>query len=252
MRICLKKQNNKLFFLSFIFLMFSIASTAGFTQERFLLNNKERFAFKKASQSLENGKKYFEKKKHEEALKYFNKCINQIPYYAEAYYYKSRIDYRSGNYTRALNLIEQAKKNYKKFSEVLTATQMHQINHMRNRREEDPVLKRATSYINPDIYEDMIPSVTVNIPANYYYIHGNIYFKTKKYNEAYLQFLKTREINPRHGRALNNLATIHFMSKDYKGAHKFIREAQSMNLKTNKKLREDIWRALGLIGNQKN
>lgn len=211
-------------------LIFFFAAIIIFPQNRFLLNPKERNAFKKANQYFISGRNFFKKQNYKRASQYFNMCIVQVPYYADAYYFLSRIEYLSGNYTDALKYIEKAKEDFGEFSQIITNTQLEQMKHA---REVGGSLQ----------FQNMIPDI-IKIPAHYYFVHGNIFLKTEKFNEAYIQFLKTREINPGHGGSLNNLATIHFMAKEYEEAYKFIREAQKMNVKTNRKLWKEIREAL--------
>ncbi len=243
----------------------SILSTICFSQEVFLKNRKERFDFMLSFQLLEKGKSCFEQEKYKKAFGYFEKCIKQLPFNADAYFYSSRIQYKLMKYTEALNLIEKAKNDFKKFATLKSESQDEYYDRLRERKQQlefhliDLKAKQAdslqTMYKTPlesqidamagklsqvqELLRNRKPKV-LKTPANYYYVHGNIYRKLKKYNESYGQFIKAVETDPEHGEALNNLANLNYMAKKYKEALYFINMAESKKLKINKKLKEAI------------
>lgn len=245
----------------------SIFATTILSQERYLMNSKERFAFKKATQFFANGKSLFDKKEYEKSLKYFSKCIKQLPIHADAYFYTSQIQYISEKYPEALKSIENAKDYFKKFADIKTNTQLEYFDQLRDEKQKietdliDLKAKLAntkpTSTSNKTALESAIDAASNNLsliqerlksqipevmktPANYYYVHGNILIKQKKYDESYVQFIKAVETDPGHGEALNNLATLNFMAKRFKEALYFINQAEIKKLKINKKLKEAI------------
>ncbi len=264
----MKQKFSSIFAILFII---SILSTISFSQERYLMNTKERFEFKKATQFFANGKSLFDKKKYEKSLEYFSKCIKQLPIHADAYFYTSQIQYISEKYPEALKSIENAEDYFKKFAAIKTNTQLEYFDQLREEKqkiESDLIdLKaklantRSTSTSNKTALENAIEFASNNLsliqerlknqipevmktPANYYFVHGNIYRKLKKYTESYEQYLKAVEIDPGHGEALNNLATLSFMAKKFKEALYFINQAEIKKLKINKKLKEAIENSL--------
>ena len=83
------------------------------------------------------------------------------------------------------------------------------------------------------------------LPADYFYIHGNIYFKMKKFQEAHDQYQETIGINPKHGRAYNNLAALYFQVKQYRKALEYISQAEANGATVNPDLRSAVLKALG-------
>lgn len=262
-------MKQKLSSLFAIFLTISILGTTCFSQEVFLKNRKERFDFMLSFQLFEKGRSCFGQENYKKALDYFEKCIKQLPFHADAYFYSSRIQYKLMKYPKALNLIEKAKSDFKKFATLKSESQDEYYDRLRERKQQleshlvDLKAKKAdslqTTYKTP--LESTIDTMTNNLsqvqdllrnrkpkvlktPANYYYINGNIYLKLKKYSEAYDQFLKAIKTDPEHGEAYNNLATISFMAKKYKEALYFLNMAESKKLKINKKLKETIMNSL--------
>jgi glyoxylase-like metal-dependent hydrolase (beta-lactamase superfamily II) len=89
---------------------------------------------------------------------------------------------------------------------------------------------------------------TSAIPANYYYHHGNIFFRLKDYENARQQYLAAIQINPRHGEAYNNLANLYYMSGRYDDALDCLNQSISSGAKVNEKLSAAIFAALGTPG----
>ena len=89
------------------------------------------------------------------------------------------------------------------------------------------------------------PIATVSeMPADYYYVHGNILFKLKKYNESFKQYMETVRANPNHGNAYNNLANLNFMAKRYEKASYYFEKAESCGAKVNPKFKKAILKAM--------
>ncbi|MEN8153971.1 MAG: tetratricopeptide repeat protein [Acidobacteriota bacterium] len=266
-----KFSKSKISMMSTFLLAMFIFCMTGFSQERFLMNSKERFAFKKATQYFTEGKILFDKENYKKSLKFFNKCLKQFPSHSDALFYKSQIQYKSGEFPEALGSIESAKKNFEKFAAIKTNTQLEYFANLRERKsklESDLIdlksrlantnttssniksplestidsLTNDLSLINERL-KNQVPEV-MKTPANYFYVHGNINIKFKKFSEAYDQFIKAVEADPEHGEALNNLATISYMAKKYKEALQFINMAESKKLKINEKLKEAIVNSL--------
>jgi len=87
------------------------------------------------------------------------------------------------------------------------------------------------------------PSST--IPANYFYIHGNILFRLKDYANARKQYLTAIQIDPKHGESYNNLANLYYMSHQYDEALDCLSQSISSGVKINENLKAAIFAALG-------
>ena len=82
------------------------------------------------------------------------------------------------------------------------------------------------------------------MPADYFYLHGNIYFKLRDYQQARDQYVEAIERDPKHEKAYNNLINIYFMAKQYEKALELVENAESDGVSINSKLKEAIRLAL--------
>lgn len=82
------------------------------------------------------------------------------------------------------------------------------------------------------------------IPADYCYINGNIYFKMKKFQEAHDQYQEAITIDPSHGDSYNNLAALYFQVKQYQKALNYLNQAEENGAKVNPKFKKAVLKAL--------
>ena len=71
----------------------------------------------------------------------------------------------------------------------------------------------------------------------------NMLFKMKRFQDAYGQYLEALEADATHIGAYNNLVNMHYMTKDYEGALKFIEAAERNGVEVNPKLKEAVLKA---------
>lgn len=203
-------------------------------------------------------RKLFLNEKYTKAEKLLEKCIEIYPQHANAHYLLAQIDYKRGEFSEALESIEKAKshfedfinmhiwfkkQNLKNLAESMDQLQSElefkqlegRIENIRNALADTSVqIKEAR-----EDYTNFVAS-TEKMRADYYYIHGNIFFKMKDYTKAVAQYSEAIKINPKHGNAYNNLAIIYFSAKQYQKALDFLNQAESHGVKVNPKLKEDI------------
>jgi tetratricopeptide (TPR) repeat protein len=82
------------------------------------------------------------------------------------------------------------------------------------------------------------------IPADYFYLHGNIFFKIKRYKEAHEQYQEAIKINPKHGNAYNNLANLYYIAKQYQKALDCLNLAEAHGAKINPEFKKAILKAI--------
>jgi stress-induced-phosphoprotein 1 len=82
------------------------------------------------------------------------------------------------------------------------------------------------------------------IPADYCYINGNIYFKMKKFQEAHDQYQEAITIDPSHGDSYNNLAALYFQVKQYQKALNYLNQAEENGAKVNPEFKKVVLKAL--------
>jgi len=264
MRHYFQKKFILLFFI-LILLFTSIFSQQDYT--RIEKNLFQRFVI--ANKFFEKGKKYFLKKKLNKAERELEKCIQKMPEHADAYFFLSQISYQKGDYPIALDYMLKAKKNFKFLAKLKVNAQQQYIIQLqeikRNLEERLLLLKEQLGKTsNPEEKSSLEAEIgkvegeigTINnrlnrplpeieqIPADYFYFHGNILFKLKKYQEAHDQYIKTIELDPKHAYAYNNLALLYYMAKNYQRALDYLNQAEVNGVKVNQKLKKTILDAL--------
>ena len=84
--------------------------------------------------------------------------------------------------------------------------------------------------------------------VNYHYLHGNILFKLKRYDEARDQYLETVKLNPGHISAFLNLAAVNYMLRQYQVAVDYLQQAEFLLGRSHPKLRKAILLELDFVG----
>ena len=188
-------------------------------------------SYKAAEALFKKGEGKFLKGKYSESENYMLKSIKTFPLHAHAHYYLSLIFYKKGEYVPALKHIEEAE------SSILS------LNKLKNRLEEERKRKlkeyqkdlrdgKYVSYFgenNPCMVkygenvsdmeamkvEELLmgsEKTDIDIPAAYFYSHGNILFKLKRYQDAIKKYAEVIRRDPKHGSAYNNLANLFYMA----------------------------------------
>jgi tetratricopeptide (TPR) repeat protein len=110
-------------------------------------------------------------------------------------------------------------------------------------KEEIEKTKTKIEIINSRMTEPL--PLVAEMSADYYYFTGNIFMKMKKYNDAHANYLEALKLNPLHGNASNNLASLYFMIKKYQQALDYLTQAEANGVKINPEFKKAILKALG-------
>lgn len=226
--------------------------------------------YKMSVKHFEKGKELFHKGDEKKAEKELRKCLKIFPRHTQAHFYLSNILYNRGDFDGALEHIEEAKANFEFMNQMYALAYDDYTTKLRSQRDEsqkklseyqdklaattDQDTKRALegtiasleseiSTLNNRLTEPL-PTLK-QIPADYFYLHGNILFKLKEHQEAQRQYLEAIRINPTHGNAYNNLAIIYFMAKQYRTALELLNKAEENGAKVNPEFKKAILKALG-------
>lgn len=78
----------------------------------------------------------------------------------------------------------------------------------------------------------------ITIPAAYFYSHGNILYKLKKYKEALSQYLEVVSRDPKHGSAYNNLANLFYMAGKKEVASLCLAHAEASGFKVDPRFKK--------------
>lgn len=201
------------------------------------------------------------------AQKGLRMCLDIMPGHVNSLFYLSQTLYHQGDYNGALALIEQAEGNYKIVgSRILN---IHQHNAQKYRARKNEIREVIDSFRGFERFEgacgtnSVIGQLSVEmqgiegkepslqmlqeleqVPAEFYYIHGNILFKLKRFADARDRYIETIKANPRHEKAYNNLAALYFMGKNYKKTLFFLDLAAQNGLTINTQLKEKAMLAL--------
>lgn len=212
-----------------------------------------------AHRVFKNGEKLFYKKRYDRAKVLFEKCVTLFPHHSRGMYYLSQIAYFKRDYARAVRYILLAKKN---FGTYFRAMELAFSDHKAALQSKHMALKSAiadyshtlttteknckTKYVVANLkrsenslaetnwhLEKTFPDNAV-IPSQYYFLHGNILFKQKKYKGAAFQYKMAVRINPKNSHAYNNLANLAYIQRDFRVARFYLLQAEKKGATINR------------------
>jgi tetratricopeptide (TPR) repeat protein len=265
----MKKNNKKIFISSFILILF-LGTPSLFGQKDYTREERQLFQrYKVANSFFEKGKKNFLKEDYRKAEKELKKCLKKMPEHSGAYFLLSQISYKWGNLEKSLEEIENAKKNYAYIGKVkanIDQLYILELQELKMQKQETleqlrGSLSRTQNASQRSQIEAGIGTVEADIgtinsqlsrplpssekmPSDYFYFHGNILFKLKRYEEANTQYQEAIRINPQHGDAYNNLASLYYMVKQYQKALDYLEQAESNGAKINPEFKKAVLKAI--------
>jgi len=245
-----------------------ISGVFGWAQEDFSRSEKLMYEqYRAVNKSFEKGKKFYEGGNLVKARKEFQDVVERMAEHADAYFFLSQISYKEGKIDEALEDIQQAKDNYKVIAKMKTNMHQIMINQLRDQKETmderiGSMREAATAATGPqkskleaevtklqgqrntitNRLNEPIP-VDEETPADYFYFHGNVFVKQKKYQEAHDQYMEAVRINPKHGDSYNNLASLYYMVKKYSQAMEYLKLAEENGAEVNPKFKEALLKA---------
>jgi len=263
------KLAEKQIFISLIVSILLLGTDFSFGQKHFYMDEKKIYEkFKIAEAIFYKGKKHFLKGNYKKAEKELKKCIETMPEHVEAHFYLSQILYKNEDFQKALEHIEKAKANFEFMTGLFAYAYEQYISQLREQEdildskisklreklsaaspEEKSMIeaqidaRETTKNVIRNRLNEPLPPLE-SIPADYFYFHGNVFFKLKKYQEAYAQYIKAIKINPNHGNAYNNLANLYYMTKQHQKALDCLNKAEANGVKTNPELKKAILKIL--------
>ncbi len=202
----------------------------------------------------------------EGAAKQFNRCLEVLPECPDACFGMAYICNQSGDVTKALAWMEKAEKSSLYLQQVWEnqKTSLFKL----SQEERMSLLKLADDLLNNGMYVYSCKSnklyaessqvtqkaraITADskandspfaIPAEFFSLHGNLFFKLKRLNEAEEQYLKALAIAPGHERCLNNLINIYFVTGRIEQARSWLENADQQKVKINTGLAQAVRRA---------
>jgi len=229
------------------------------------MDDKDRLLFEKYRMTRPDvikGQEQLKKKQLDKAEATLLKALNEMPENAEASFFLAETYYQKGEFEKGLAAIADAEKNVPLIQKMLYRRQTGMIGAggenradlenqiMGEQQKTGEPVSAATSLMRRDAAASQTrgqeqKSEIYAIPAEYSYLHGNLLIKEKKYEEALAQYEKAVVAYPKHGKALNNIANIYFMARQYDKALEYIEKAESVGAKVNPDFKKAVLKALG-------
>ncbi len=255
--------NRSRFSVFIIILILFFWTNFNFSQENVIKEqNKLIKDFKSANNYFKKGETQFYKKSYKKAEKNFKKCIEIFPNHSNAYFYLSKGYYHIGSFKESLDYIVKAKSTYNDFVKIVMVSKQENLMKIRenlkdlssqlklqdwsSRRDQLRIAIGDTRKKMEDMQRRFKDSQIVmkNLKAEFFYFHGNVYFKLKKFQETLNEYIEAIRINPKHSQAYNNLINIFYMGKQYKRASEYLKLAESNDVKVNPKLKDAVNKAV--------
>ncbi len=238
-------ENRKLIVFLVIVLMGAVFSSGieyrKVSDQKKLIRN-----YKLSEKQFKKAENNFSKGNYSEAEKHMKKCVEIFPMHANGHYYLSLIYYKLKNYPLALAHVDKAKANVQRLNQLKAHVLVTRDRKLKEYRKD----LRDGNYIpyfcenNPCMVEtakrvseqrattlDLLIGKTVqreiDIPANYFYSHGNILYKLKRYKESIQQYVEVIRRDPNHGGAYNNLANLFYLAGKKDAASLCLNQAEA-------------------------
>ncbi|MCU0237200.1 MAG: tetratricopeptide repeat protein [Acidobacteria bacterium] len=209
--------------------------------------------FKRARMHYDKGVDCLKKGKPAKALKEAELSMEIFADYSDAYLLLAMIHFQEGKYDAGLAEIEKAKGTFGGIREFYAASYQDYINRLREQREFTAnrladaglslILMREAEIRLAEIdakLRDLKPTLDLDVPAEYHFVHGNILFKLKRFAGAQELYLAALQADPRYANAYANLIGIFLMSGDKASALKYLQQAEGKGVKMNEKLKEAV------------
>lgn len=182
-------------------------------------------------------------------------CLEKLPWHHEARLLMCQVLYKRGDFGGALDHIRAAEDGYLALTGAISAVEQQRkkaqtdsvaglIDDVQEIGAADAATKGRGS-CQPDRYskaledaknklikdgqwnDDNPDQATMQIPAQYHYLHGNCLFRLKRLAEAAAEYQLAVRINPDYGDPYNNLINVLFMEKRLEQARAFLAQAEA-------------------------
>jgi protein O-GlcNAc transferase len=219
----------------------------------------------------------FADKNYEDAKERFEQVLQSLPNHAEARFYLGCSHYSTNDYQAALVELSRAIESYPEWQKYKYDRETEHYHYAQSRIIElQNELRQMLGDGNYNAYmsgglkglhsvpkedaarviniqreltamkEVVLPkSANEEIPAPYYLHTGNCYLRLKKYNEAFENYQRAVQADPKLAEAHHNLALIYYMAKQYENSWKHLELAKQYGAKTNPDFEKALKEKLG-------
>ncbi len=260
------KQTKTVFFVSFLIgvLGLMLLAPSVFAQRDFNMDEQRLIErFRRANPSYLDGARQFAKGNLDKAESKLLEALKIMPEHADACYVMAQVHLKRNAFPEALSAITAAEKNYLANTRLHTFTYQEYLDKLRQQRQEieerrqkvqESLAGWTVSTTNPDPLRDRLENElqaltqnistidsrlsspippTFEVPADYFYIHGNALFRLGRAAEAAGQYREAIRLDPHHGNAYNNLALVSFSQGKFHEALDFLLKAEAAGVKIN-------------------
>ena len=219
--------------------------------------------YKRANPLYLDGAKQFAKGNLDKAEKKLLAALAIMPEHADACYVMAQVHLKRKALPEALAAITEAEKNHVFIARLHTFTYQEYLDQLRQQRQDlearrqrvkEALSRWPISTSNPDPERDRLENEeqslnqniltidsrlnspippTFEVPADYYYIHGNALYELRRPLEAAAQYREVIRLDPHHGNAYNNLALVTFSQGKYREALDCLVQAEAAGAKVN-------------------
>lgn len=224
--------------------------------------------YKSLTFGIEKAKKYFIKEDWSLCEKELNTCLEKLPEHHEAHYLMSQLLYKKGKFDKALEHIILAESGFNHFAELALSSQQEklkkniedkgqmtdtvgQLEKARDQAKErgscqpeqyeTAVQEGANKLANAGKFSEEVPSkLSIQIPAEYHFFHGNCLFRLKRIPEAEEQYQAAIKTDPLYANAYNNLINLYYIQKRFTEAKSFLNQAEIHHVAVHPELKKAV------------
>ncbi|MCP5109070.1 MAG: MBL fold metallo-hydrolase, partial [bacterium] len=216
--------------------------------------------YKAAHRYFLKGENLFLKGKYPASQKKLEKGLEIMPRHPQSHFYLAQIYYYSKAYPQALDHIQQSKTDFEFVASLVKRQNMQNAQKLKKQKNDLDAyylevqcalssnsacgsrqlggIAGKSAEIDGKLNRSLVSGP--RLPADYFYVHGNILFKLKQYPGAREQYRSTIAADPNHAGAYNNLANLYYLGKKYSKALFCLQEAENNGVSTNSRLKEMI------------
>jgi tetratricopeptide (TPR) repeat protein len=218
--------------------------------------------FKRANPLYLDGSKQFAKGNLEKAENKLLAALEIMPAHADASFVMAQLQLKE--FSKALASITAAEKNYSAISKFHAVTYQQYLQDLRQKRqglqEQLGRMEDALRNVSPEqkgSVEEAMKSISLNIqqidfllkspfpptidvPAGYFYIHGNILYQMGMLDDAAARYKEALRLDPRLGSAYNNLALVSFSRGRFEEALDCLLRAEGAGVKINPEFKKAV------------
>jgi tetratricopeptide (TPR) repeat protein len=260
------KKNMKGTFAGFVIglLFMTVLAPPLLGQKDFNMEEKKMIeCYKRANPLFLEGAKQFTKGNLDKAEKKLLAALSIMPEHADACYVMAQLHLKRKALPEALAAIIRAEKNYISITRLHTFTYQTYLDKLRQQRQDlgerlqkvkEALSRWPISSSNPDPLRDRLENEeqslnqnilsvdarlnspippTFEVPADYFYIHGNALYQLRRPVEAAAKYQEAIHLDPRHGKAYNNLALVTFSQGKFREALDCLVQAEASGAEVN-------------------